>query len=62
MPSDVQGIYAKQFKFTEKKHTLGVTAKTNALDNGMTSFKALQKFNSAARSTVNEISNYNEKI
>jgi len=28
----------------------------------MTSFNALQKFNSAARSTVNEISNYNEKI
>ena len=62
MPSGVQGIYAKQFEFTEKKHVLGVTAKTNALDNGMTSFKALQKFNSAARSTVNEISNYNEKI
>ncbi len=62
MPSGVQGIYAKQFEFTEKKHALGVTAKTNALDNGMTSFKALQKFNSAAKSTVNEISNYNEKI
>ena len=62
MPSAVQGIYAKQFEFTEKKHELGVTAKTNALDNGMTSPEALQKFNSAARSTVNELSNYNEKI
>ncbi len=62
MPSDVQGTYAKQFEFTEKKHELGVTAKTNALDNRMTSPKALQKFNSAARSTVSELSNYNEKI
>lgn len=26
----------------QKKYVLGVTAKTNALDNGMTSFKALQ--------------------
>ncbi|MCH9657562.1 fibronectin type III domain-containing protein [archaeon] len=62
MPSGVQGIYAKQFEFTEKKHELGVSAKINALDNGMTSPQALQKFNSAARSTVNELSNYNEKI
>lgn len=62
MPSGVKGIYAKQFEFTEKKHELGMAAKTSALDNGMTSFNALQKFNSAARSTVNEISDYNEKI
>lgn len=62
MPSGIQGIYAKQFEFTEKKHELGITAKTNALDNGMDSSKALQKFNSAARSTVSELSNYNEKI
>ena len=62
MPSSVQGIYAKQFEFTESKHKLGVTAKTNALDNGMISPKALQKFNSAARSTVNELNEYNEAI
>jgi len=34
MPSSVQGIYAKQFEFTEAKHELGVIAKTNALDTG----------------------------
>ena len=62
MPSDVKGIYAKQFEFTETKHELGVTAKTNALDDGMTSSKALQKFNSAARSTVAELNYYNESI
>ena len=62
MPSGVQGIYAKQFEFTESKHELGLDAKTNALDNGMTSSKALQKFNSAARSTVNELNEYNETI
>ena len=62
MPSGVQGIYAKQFEFTESKHELGVIAKTNALDNGMISFKALQQFNSAARSTVNELNDYNEAI
>ncbi len=62
MPLGVQGTYAKQFEFTEKKHELGVTAKTTALDNGITSPKALEKFNSAARSTVSELSNYNEKI
>ena len=62
MPSVVQGIYAKQFEFTKEKHELGITAKTNALDNGMTSQKALQKFNDAAKSTVNEINAYNEAI
>ena len=62
MPPGVQGTYAKQFEFTEKKHELGVTAKTTALDIGMTSPKALEKFNSAARSTVSELSHYNEKI
>ena len=62
MPSSVQGIYAKQFEFTESKHELGVTAKTKALDSGMVSSKALQKFNSAARSSVNELNDYNEKI
>ena len=62
MPSGVQGIYAKQFEFTESKHDLGVSAKTKALDNGMISSKALQKFNSAARSTVDELNEYNEEI
>lgn len=62
MPSGVQGIYAKQFEFTESKHELGVTAKTNALDYGMTSSKALEQFNSAARSTINELNDYNETI
>lgn len=62
MPSSVQGIYAKQFEFTEAKHELGITAKTHALDNGMTSQKALEKFNDAAKSTVEEINSYNETI
>ena len=62
MPSDVQEIYSKQFEFTEAKHELGVTAKTNALDYGMTSQKALEKFNGAAKSTVDEINSYNEAI
>ncbi len=62
MPSGIQGIYAKQFEFTESKHELGLDAKTNALDDGMTSSNALQKFNSAARSTVNELNDYNEII
>ena len=62
MPSDVQGIYAKQFEFTETKHELGTTAKSRALDNGLDSPKALQKFNSAARSTVQELHNYNKII
>ena len=62
LPSGVQGTFAKQFEFTEKKHELGVTAKTHALDNGMTSQKALEKFNNAAKSTVAEINSYNETI
>ncbi len=62
MPSGVQGVYAKQFDFTESKHELGVAAKGKALDNGMISSKALQQFNSAARSTVNELNVYNEEI
>ncbi len=62
MPSDVQGIYAKQFEFTEAKHELGIAAKTHALDNGMISQKALEKFNDAAKSTVDEINSYNETI
>ena len=62
MPSNVQGIYAKQFEFTESKHELGLDAKTNALDSGITSSKALQKFNSAAQSTVSELNEHNEAI
>jgi len=62
MPSSVQGIYAKQFEFTESKHELGVTAKSNALDDGFISYKAQQKFNSAARSTISELDDYNETI
>lgn len=62
MPSAVQGIYTKQFEFTESKHELGITVKTKALDNGMISYNALQKFNNAARSTVNELNVYNEEI
>ena len=62
MPSGVQGIYAKQFEFTETKHELGVTAKTEALESGMISSNTLQKFNNAARSTVSELNDYNETI
>ena len=62
MPSGVQEVYAKQFEFTETKHELGIAAKTSALDNGMISQKALEKFNDAAKSTVDEINSYNESI
>ena len=62
MPSGVQGIYAKQFEFTETKHELGVIAKTKALEKNMSYSKAMDKFNSAARSTINELNVYNEAI
>ena len=61
-PSSVQGIFAKQFEFTETKHELGAYAKNNALDNGMTTPKALEMFNAAAASTVSELNKHNEKI
>jgi len=62
MPSGIKGIYAKQFEFTEKKHSYGVTAKTKALDRGMNSYESMVRFNDAAKSTVSEITEYNEKI
>ena len=61
-PSEVQGIYLKQFDFTQSKHDLGMNAKTNALDDGLDSPQALDKFNDAAQSTVQEYADYNEKI
>ena len=59
---DAKGVFLKQFAFTEKKHSYGVTAKTKALDRGMNSYESMVRFNDAAKSTVSEITKYNEKI
>lgn len=59
---NAKGVFLKQFAFTEKKHSYGVTAKTKALDRGMNSFESMVRFNDAAKSTVAEIGKYNEKI
>ena len=62
MPSSVQGIYAKQFEFTEKKHEFGSYMKSLALDKGLSSSKAMEKFNQAAKSSLGKLGDYNEKI
>jgi hypothetical protein len=61
-PTSVHGIYLKQFNFTQEKHQLGIQAKTQALDTGMASPDALNEFNEAAKSTVQEYTDYNEEI
>ncbi len=62
MPSGVQGIYAKQFEFTEKKHEFGSNMKSIALKKGLSSSQAMDKFNQGARSSLGELGDYNEKI
>ena len=62
MPSGVKGIYAKQFEFTEFKHNAGIDAKIKVLANGGSSKYATEEFRIAAKSTLSEITSYNEKI
>ena len=62
MPSDVHGVYAKQFEFTEFKHDAGINAKTKVLANGGSSEHGTQEFRKAAKSTLRELSDYNERI
>ncbi|MCH9659232.1 hypothetical protein K0U27_11215 [archaeon] len=62
MPSGVQGIYAKQFEFTEKKHEFGSYMKRIALEKGLSSSQVMDKFNQAASSSLGELGDYNETI
>ena len=62
MPSGVQGIYAKQFEFTEKKHEFGSYMKSIALNKGLSYSQAMDKFNQAAKSSLSELGDYNETI